>query len=193
MSWSFEPALICLLTGACTRESAREKLDTTVSAQHATVAQETPSIPVSSTPSETVATAGGALSIADSSGPGPLICSPITFAPGDTLTLRMWTPHGHYLTVTRSDRIAYFIVYSPLGKSKPTYSLLPSDDFARLGTLRLPSDIRAIPYVYERDTILESVFSEPGKYLLQMADNLGTDYGPPPASCNLTFVKGGSQ
>src|SRR5689334_6738156 len=30
----------------------------------------------------------------------PLICTPTTFAPGDTLTLRMVTPHGHYLWIT---------------------------------------------------------------------------------------------
>jgi hypothetical protein len=193
VSRSLELAFICLLTGACTQESVRENIDSTASAPNPIARQETASAPVASSSSETVVTGGTPSSIADSSGPGPLTCSPMTFSPGDTLTLRMWTPHGHYLTITRSDRIAYFIVYSPLGKSKPTYSLLPSDDFARLGILRLPSDIRAIPYVYGRDTILESVFSEPGKYLLQMADNLGTDYGPPPASCNLTFVKGGSQ
>jgi hypothetical protein len=98
----------------------------------------------------------------------------------------MWAPHGHYLTVTRSDRIAYFIVYPLLGK-KANYSLVPSDDFANLATLRLPSDVRAIPYVYGRDTTLEPVFSRPGKYLLQMGDNLGTDYGSPPPNCKLTF------
>jgi hypothetical protein len=99
----------------------------------------------------------------------------------------MWTPHGHFLTVTRSDRISYNIVYPPV-KSKPTLSLVPSDEFVGVATLRLPADIRAVPYVYGRDTTLEVVFGAAGKYLLQMGDNIGSDYGTPPLSCDLTFT-----
>jgi hypothetical protein len=186
MSSSLKLVFVGLMAIACSRESVRGNGDSAASAQQGAVAQETTFVPAPSVQSETASTAGARLSVVDSSAPSPLSCSPTTFSTGDTLTLRMWAPHGHYLTVTRSDRIAYFIVYPPLGK-KPNYSLLPSDDFTNLATLRLPSDVRAIPYVYGRDTILEPVFSEPGKYLLQMGDNLGTDYGPPPPNCKLTF------
>jgi hypothetical protein len=182
----FKLVFVGLMAAACTRESARVKEDSASSAQHGAVAQETTVVPAPSVQGETLSTVGARLSVVDSSAPSQLSCSPTTFSSGDTLTLRMWAPHGHYLTVTRSDRIAYFIVYPPLGQ-KPNYSLLPSDDFTNLAILRLPSDVRAIPYVYGRDTILEPVFSEPGKYLLQMGDNLGTDYGPPPPNCKLTF------
>ena len=65
---------------------------------------------------------------------------------------------------------------------------MPSDEFVGVATLRLPADIRAAPYVYGRDTILEPVFAAPGKYLLEMGDNIGTDSGTPPASCDLTFT-----
>jgi len=172
----------------CTQESARVKGDSPSSTQQIAVAPETTFVPAPSVHGETASTTEAHLSVADSSAPSPLSCTPTTFSPGDTLTLRMWAPHGHYLTVTRSDRIAYFIVYPPLERN-PNYSLMPSDDFMKLATLRLPADVRAIPYVYGRDTILEPVFGEPGKYLLQMGDNMGTDYGTPPPNCKLTFLK----
>ena len=122
-----------------------------------------------------------------------LTCAPTTFGPGDTLTLRMHTPHGHYLWVTRSDRIAYLIVYPAQGELKAAYSLVPADDFTGVATIQLPSEIEAIPYVYGRDTIRERVFGEPGKYLLEVGDNFGTDLGTPPSSCNLTFVRHASK
>lgn len=118
-----------------------------------------------------------------------LTCAPTTFGPGDTLTLHMRTPHGHYLWVTRSDRVAYLIVYPAQGELKAPYSLMPSDEFASVGTIQLPSQIEAIPYVYGRDTIRERVFSQPGNYLLQVGDNFATDLGESPPSCNLSFVR----
>jgi hypothetical protein len=121
-----------------------------------------------------------------------LVCGPTTLATGDTLTLSMGTPHGHYLWITKSDRTAYLIVYPPQGELKPKYSLMPSDEFTRVATLRLPSDIRAIPYVYGRDTILERVFTGSGKYLLEVGDNFATDFGSPAPSCDLTFIQGAS-
>jgi hypothetical protein len=189
MATSLKLVFVGLMATACTRESVHVKADTTSSVQQIAVAPETTFVPAPSVESETASTTEAHLSVADSSAPSPLSCTPTTFSSGDTLTLWMWAPHGHYLTVTRSDRIAYFIVYPPVGK-KPNYSVMPSDDFANLATLRLPSDVRAIPYVSGRDTILEPVFGEPGKYLLQMGDNMGTDYGTPPPNCKLTFLKG---
>jgi len=186
-------AFLGLMVAACARESVREKADTAVALQQAPLARETTVVPPPSILGETLSTAAAPLSIADSSAPAALTCKPTTFGPGDTLTLRMWTPHGHYLTVTRSDRISYFVVYPPGRQSKPTYSLMPSDEFTHIATLRLPADVRAIPYVYGRDTILEPVFGASGQYLLQMGDNIGTDYGAPPLHCNLTFVQRASK
>ncbi|HJP60851.1 MAG TPA: hypothetical protein VJ865_12665 [Gemmatimonadaceae bacterium] len=118
-----------------------------------------------------------------------MTCAPTTFGLGDTLTLQMQIPHGHYLWVTRSDRIAYLIVYPAQGELKAKYSLVPSDEFASVATMQLPAEIEAVPYVYGRDTIRERVFSEPGNYLLEVGDNFGTDLGASPPSCNLTFVR----
>ena len=72
-------------------------------------------------------------------------------------------------------------------KLRVAVSLMPSEEFAQAATIRLPTDIKAVPYVYGRDTILDSVFSEPGKYLLQVGDNFGTDGGISPPNCDLTF------
>jgi len=172
---------------ACVRESSPGSADTVISVQDTTRTAQTAVQPPALPPADTVATVQSGATPADSSAPAALSCSPTVFGPGDTLTIRMWTPHGHFLTVTRSNSTSYFIVYPPV-KSKPTLSLIPSDEFTNVATLRLPSDIRAIPYVYGRDTILETVFGAPGQYLLQMGDNIGTDYGTPPPNCQLRFT-----
>jgi hypothetical protein len=48
--------------------------------------------------------------------------------------------------------------------------------------------VKAMPDVYGRDMILGAVFSVRAEYLVQLGDNIGTDSGAPPASCNLTLV-----
>jgi hypothetical protein len=101
----------------------------------------------------------------------------------------MRTPHGDYLTVTRTNGTVYFIVYPQWGKPRRRYSLIPSDDFRQIATLRLPSDVRAIVREVGRDTIPETVFTNAGKYLLRMGENLESDYGNPNFTCPLTFAQ----
>ena len=174
---------VTLLAVACADKSV-DKNDTTLVAQHADGTPTTSSTPAA-LPEETASTTPhvNANSGAD------LTCGPTTFGVGDTLTLRMRTPHGHYLWVTRSDRTAYLVVYPPQGELKAEYSLVPSDEFARMETIRLPAQIEAVPWVYGRDTVRERVFNEPGKYLLEVGDNFATDLGSSAPSCNLTFVR----
>lgn len=117
----------------------------------------------------------------------------MSFGPGDTLTLQMRTPHGHYLWVTRSDDVSYLVVYPPQGHLKPDYSLIPSDEFSRTPTIRLPYNLKAVPYVYGRDTTLEPIFSAPGKYLVEVGDNFATDGGAPAPNCKLTFISRGKK
>jgi hypothetical protein len=185
------PRALCLtlatiVSVACVRESRSDVADTVMPEANTAVTPQSAAQTPQPTDIDTTRVRQVLLS-ADSSAPAPLTCGPTTFGVGDTITIRMWTPHGHYLTVTRTDRISYNIVYPPV-KSKPNLSLIPSDEFVSVASLRLPADIRAVPYVYGRDTILEAVFGAPGKYLLQMGDNIGTDYGTPPSSCDLTFT-----
>lgn len=180
---------VTLLAVACADRSVNKKNDTTLVAQTDGTPTTTSSTPAT-LPAETASTTPHLN--AKNSG-GLLTCDPTTFGPGDTLTLRMRTPHGHYLWITKSDRTAYLVVYPPQGELKADYSLMPDDEFARVETIRLPSQIEAIPYVYGRDTVRERVFSEPGKYLLEVGDNFATDAGSPAPSCNLTFVQKGAR
>jgi len=178
---------VTLLAVACADGSVNKTNDTTL------VAQQTDGTPTSMPATLPAETASTNPHLNDKNSGPALTCSPTTFGPGETLTLRMRTPHGHYLWITRSDRTAYLVVYPPQGELKAEYSLVPSDEFARVETIRLPSQIEAIPYVYGRDTVRERVFSEPGKYSLEVGDNFATDGGSPAPSCNLTFVHKGSK
>ena len=193
MSTQYSPLItlgvVTVLAAACAGKSVdkqRDENDTSqIGKQTQSSSTTAANIPVTVTP-ETSSTIRDVH--AKDSG-AALTCAPTTFGPGDTLTLHMQTPHGQYLWVTRSDRIAYLIVYPAQGELKAAYSLVPSDEFTRVATIQLPAQIEAIPYVYGRDTIRERVFSEPGNYLLEVGDNFGTDLGASPSSCNLTFVR----
>jgi hypothetical protein len=176
-------ALVAGLSAGCGHESAPGKADyvRTVSA---------PSAKIDSAPKPTAVldspTVNGALQTDDSL--PPLRCIPNTFGPSDTLTLQMRTPHGDYLTVTPPKGTVHFIVYPQWGIPRRRYSLLPSEDFRRVATLKLPSNVQAIARVINRDTIPEQVFSEPGEYVLRMGENLEGDYGNVSYTCALHFV-----
>jgi hypothetical protein len=99
----------------------------------------------------------------------------------------MRVPHGDYLTVMPPSGPAYFIIYPQWGNPRRRFSLIPSDDFKRVSSLRLPSDVRAIVRVIDRDTIPEPVFATPGKYILRMGENFEGDYGNVSYTCLLNF------
>lgn len=183
-------AVVAILA-ACARTDTSAGVDSTASRATSTSGDTAQNVaaPASTT---SVVDSHASLIIDSVAAPGgsaqePLRCSPTTLHPGDTLTIRMSIPHGHYLTVTRSGGTTYFLVFPPV-QSNPALSLMPSEEFARVGALRIPAAVRGVPYVYGRDTTLESVFDRPGKYLLQVGDNIGTDSGTPPASCDLTVI-----
>lgn len=136
---------------------------------------------VSSTP--TVPTADAASSVIQ-----PISCTPTTFGSGDTLTLRMGTPHGNQLSIHSPDRTTYSVVYPTLGKPRRNYSLISSEEFRKIGTFPVPADVRAIPQVYGRDTILEPVFTKTGKYLIVMGENLASDYSNRSTYCTVAFL-----
>ena len=178
---------VAFLATACARESGTETADTARLTQQTRVAAETSLSASNLAPTESVSKVAHAPNAEDSTLVAPLDCKPKTFGPGDTLILRMATPHGHYLWITKRDHTSYLVVFPPEMKLRVAVSMMPSEEFAQAATIRLPSDIKAVPYVYGRDTILESVFSEPGKYLLQVGDNFATDGGTAPPNCHLTF------
>jgi hypothetical protein len=166
----------------CVRESAVKEPDTATTMGTATAADSARS---RGSPADSVPVAAVA-QLNDSSQP-PLRCAPQSFAPGDTLTLTMRVPHGDYLTVTPPDGPTHFIVYPQWGNPRRRFSLIQSDDFKRVSTLRLPSDVRAIARVINRDTIPEPVFATPGKYILRMGEDFEGDYGNVAHTCLLNF------
>ena len=119
--------------------------------------------------------------------PPSLSCSPDTIGLRDTLTLRMQTPHGGYLAVVRPDRTNYFVI-DPYINSRHSlkYSLIPAEQFQQMAVLRLPTDVSAPPRVYGRDSTLERVFSKPGKYTIEVGDNLESDYSNRVTQCTVT-------
>ncbi len=115
-------------------------------------------------------------------------CTPKSFGPRDTLTFRMETPHGDYLTVRTPADVFYYFVYPQLAPSTRSFSMVPSEAFKAMSTLKVPGDIRLPPQVYGKDTIPEVVFSRPGQYVVNMGENLPSDHTGPPYICRLTFT-----
>ncbi len=95
-------------------------------------------------------------------------CSPKSFGPRDTLTFRIETPHGDYLTVLTPAHVSYYFVYPEPGVPTRQYSIVPSEAFKTMSTLKVPGDVRLPPRIYGKDTIPEVVFSQPGQYVMQM-------------------------
>jgi hypothetical protein len=177
-------APLAIFGTACARESTVRRADTLSTVQAATT-MDSARPRVSVADSVSVAAARQA----NDSGLPPLNCTPGSFGPGDTLTLQMRVPHGDYLTVTPPSGPAYFIIYPQWGNPRRRFSLLPSDDFKRVSTLRLPSDVRAIVRVINRDTVPEPVFATPGRYVLRMGENFEGDYGNVSYTCLLNFTE----
>ena len=123
----------------------------------------------------------------------PVACTPTTFGPNDTLTLRMGTPHGDQLAIHSPDRTTYSLVYPTLGKPRRNYSLIPSEEFRNVATFRVAPDVRAIPQIYGRDTTLEPVFTQPGKYLIVMGENLASEEDHRRTYCTVTFLPGSKE
>ena len=178
-------AIIALFSGACSHESTPKQSDTLVAASGAPAARDSKAPSTGARDSSLTPP----FQASNDSLSEPLSCAPDTLGAGDTLTLSMKTPHGDYLTVTPPNGPVHFIVYPQFGIPRRRYSLIPSEDFRRVAVLRLPSDIRAIARVRGRDTIPEPVFTDAGKYLLRMGENLESDYGNRNYTCPLVFVQ----
>jgi hypothetical protein len=183
-------AVVLLLAAACDPRPSADRVDT-ITAAPDTLALTRPDAGGGATPAVT-GTVGGPPA-ADTSTPSPVVqsisCTPSTFGVGDTLTLRMGTPHGGELSIHSPDRTVYSLVERQWGTTRRDYSLVPSEDFKRMATLPLAADVRAIALVKGRDTIPEPVFSKPGKYIVVMGENLASDYSNRSSECTVTFVQ----
>ena len=83
----------------------------------------------------------------------------------------------------------HFVVYPQFGQPSRRFSLVPSDSFRNLATIRLPADLRAKGYATSRDTVLQAVFSKTGKYELLVGENLESDRSEELSTCSVTFAR----
>ena len=174
-------ALAALLAVGCgrTRETARVDQTTSGSDSVATVdtGRLTPA-PVPSTPT-----------VVEAPLPPPkLACAPTNFGPDHTLTLRMSVPHGVYLIATQPGDSLFYIIYPQLNMPTRKYSLIPPEEFKQMDSLKLPWNVKAVPWYAGRDTTLAPLFPRPGKYVLTMGENLEGDH-PRGASCTVIFTE----
>jgi hypothetical protein len=116
-------------------------------------------------------------------------CKPKSLGPRDTLILQFDTPHGGELMVLTPGDVNFSFVYPPYDTAHQKYSIVRTEAFRTVSTLKVPADIRLPPLYYGKDTIPEVVFSRPGQYVLQMGDTLASDYTGPPYICKVNFTQ----
>jgi len=115
-------------------------------------------------------------------------CKPRSLGPRDTLTLQFETPHGGELTVLTPNDVFFSFVYPQGDNHAQKYSIVQSEDFKTMSRLKVPADTRLPPLLYGKDTIPEAVFSRPGQYVLQMGDNMASDYTGPLYICKVMYT-----
>jgi hypothetical protein len=115
-------------------------------------------------------------------------CTPRSLGPRDTLTLQLETPHGGELMILTPSDVYFAFVYPPGDNHAQKYSIVQSEDFKTMSTLKIPAGIHLPPLVYGKDTIPEAVFSRPGEYILQMGDKMESDHTGPPYICKVMFT-----
>jgi hypothetical protein len=115
-------------------------------------------------------------------------CTPRPLRARDTLTLQFATPHGGELTVLTPADVFFSFVYPPYDTAHQKYSIVRTEDFKAMSTLKVPADIHLPPNFFGKDTTPEAVFSRPGQYTLQMGDNMASDYTGPLYICKVMFT-----
>jgi hypothetical protein len=104
----------------------------------------------------------------------------------------MNVPHGDYLIASQPGDSLLYIIYPQLNVPRRKYSLIPSEEFKQMETLKLRSDVKAVPWYYGRDTTLAPLFPRPGKYVLTMGEKLESEAARG-ASCTVIFGQEGSR
>lgn len=115
-----------------------------------------------------------------------LVCTPTVATLKDTITLRIETPHGEYLTVTQPDNTEFYLSYPGPRESRNFY-LVPADSFAQMPTIRFRANVSSRPRIYGRDT-LEPVFAKPGKYVLTIGHKLESEQSSQIHRCTIRLV-----
>ena len=124
--------------------------------------------------------------VIDTSANAPDIqCAPSPFTPADTLTVRIAVPHGNWLQVKRPDETVFNLV-SPKTDGEPNYSVVPSDTFSTMVTLRFHGDIESRALLPGHETV-EPIFSQSGRYTFVVGNDLG-GRGRDVRECTLRLV-----
>lgn len=117
-----------------------------------------------------------------------LKCTPQKLFRGDTLTLVMSKPHGGMLGVRAPDGTDFFVVYEPNNEEPGASPLMSTEEFTKLGELKLVTDkTKAKPWVYGRDKN-ELIFTRTGWYVVSLSENLETDDGTPVYQCKVHYT-----
>ena len=114
-----------------------------------------------------------------------LTCHPDTLFAGDTLHLRLATPHGGHLAIIAPGYAYFYVVYWGTD-AKP--SLMPSDTFMTLDSLVIITDqTRGAGSAIRRTNKL--IFTTPGAYRVLLGHNLATDNPQHPLyRCDVTYL-----
>jgi hypothetical protein len=182
-----------LILGSCAREATVRELP---ASQPATkpIPPANASTTVSSLPAKSSQVPDSVIGDADDESVPPMedsiafSCTPRSLGPRDTLTLQLETPHGGELMILTPGDVYFSFVYPQGDNHAQKYSIVQSEDFKTMSTLKLPAGIRLPPLVYGKDTIPEAVFSRPGEYILQMGDKMESDHTGPPYICKVMFT-----
>ena len=123
----------------------------------------------------------------------PLRCEPSRLRVGETLTLRIRTPHGRELGVRTPTGRFLFIAFHPEPGRHINQPPISSSAFLGMKTVQLLSP-SAIGLDLPADSAPEHVFTSPGTYRFVVSDNLETeDEGHANLWCTVHFLAGRSK
>jgi hypothetical protein len=122
-----------------------------------------------------------------------LRCEPSTLRVGETLTLRIRTPHGREFGVRTPTGRFLFIAFHPESGRHVNHPPIPSSAFLGMKTVRLPIS-SAMAVDLPADSAPEHVFTSAGIYRFVVSDNLETeDEGHANLWCTVHFLAGSSK
>jgi hypothetical protein len=113
-------------------------------------------------------------------------CAPRMFTEADTLTLRIATPHGDWLSVKRPDETVFYLV-APKAEGAPNYSVMPSDTFKDQVQLRFLGEITSRPGLGGSGD-MGAIFNQRGHYTFRVGTDLGTNRPSDVRECTIRLV-----
>ena len=116
-------------------------------------------------------------------------CSPQRLRNGDTLTIRISTPHGRDLAIRGPDKRFYFLVFWQASPSDPK-PIVDWDAFANTPEISLNTRELRAPVVDAGWQPVTKVFTRRGNYRVMLAANLETENAASAANTCTVFFEG---